>query len=102
MNPAQQGPSSESHDSAGIPVRPKKHNWLTERVEDLGGDQKDLWTSPKNLRFSDTVWLVPVSGLAPGLFVTAAQSSRHMSKDPATLSHFKTISNPRIASLARP
>jgi Capsule assembly protein Wzi/PAP2 superfamily len=100
MNPAQQGSSSHSPNSAGTPVRLKKHNWLTERVEDLGGDQKDLWTSPKNLRFSDTVWLVPMSGLAAGLFVTDAESSRHMSKDPTTLSHYKTISDAGIAAMA--
>jgi hypothetical protein len=100
MNPAQQGPSSPAPNSAEMHVRLKKHNWLTERVEDLGGDQKDLWTSPKNLRFSDTVWLVPVSGLAAGLFVTDAESSRHMSKDPTTLSHYKTISDAGIAAMA--
>jgi hypothetical protein len=99
MNPAQQGPASPARNSAEIHVRLKKHNWLTERVEDLGGDQKDLWTSPKNLRFSDTVWLVPVSGLAAGLFVTDAESSRHMSKDPTTISHYKTISDAGIAGL---
>jgi hypothetical protein len=100
MNPAQQRPSSPAPNSAETHVRLKKHNWLTERVEDLGGDQKDLWTSPKNLRFSDTVWLVPVSGLAAGLFVTDAESSRHMSKDPTTISHYKTISDAGIAGLA--
>src|SRR6266436_3763579 len=100
MNPAQQGSSSHSPDSAKIHVRLKKHNWLTERAVDIGGDQKDLWTSPKNLRFSDTVWLVPVSGLAAGLFVTDAESSRHMSKDPTTISHYKTVSDAGVAGLA--
>jgi len=100
MNPAPQGSSLHSPNSAEVRVRLKKHNWLTERVEDLGGDQKDLWTSPKNLRFSDTLWLVPVSGLAAGLFVTDAESSRHMSKDPTTISHYKTISDAGIAAMA--
>ncbi len=100
MNPAQQGLSSHSPNSVETHVRLKKHNWLMERVQDFGGDQKDLWTSPKNLRFSDTVWLVPVSGLAAGLFVTDAESSRHMSKDPTTISHYKTISDAGVAGLA--
>jgi len=100
MNTAQQRPSSQSPNLTESHVQVKKHHWLAERAADFGGDQKDLWTSPKNLRFSDTVWLVPVSGLAAGLFVTDAESSRHMSKDPTTISHYKTISDAGIAGLA--
>src|SRR5713226_1509904 len=33
-------------------------------------DQKQIWTSPARLRFSDTEWLVPLSGITAGLFVT--------------------------------
>src|SRR5258708_14951874 len=33
-------------------------------------DQQEIWTSPARLRFSDTDWLVPVSGITAGLFVT--------------------------------
>src|SRR6266478_869499 len=33
-------------------------------------DQEQIWTSPAKIRFSDTQWLVPVSGIAAGLFVT--------------------------------
>jgi Capsule assembly protein Wzi/PAP2 superfamily len=98
MNATQQ--RSQSPDSTEIHVPVKKHHWLAERVADFGGDQKDLWTSPKNLRFSDTVWLVPVSGLAAGLFVTDSESSRHMSQNPTTISHYKTISDAGIAGLA--
>jgi hypothetical protein len=100
MNTAQQRPSSQSPTSQEIRVRVKRHHWLTERLNDFGGDQKDLWTSPRNLQFSDTVWLVPVSGLAAGLFVTDADSSRHMSHDPNTISHYKSISYAGIAALA--
>jgi hypothetical protein len=80
-----------------VPAR--SHNWLTERVEDFTGDQKDLWTSPKKLRFSDTTWLVPISGLGAGLLVTDSDVSRHMSQDPKTLSHYNSISNAGIAGL---
>ncbi len=100
MNTAQQKPASQSPTSKEIHVPVKRHHWLTERAEDFGGDQKELWTSPKNLRFSDSVWLVPVSGLTAGLFVTDASSSRHMSQDPKTISHYKSISNAGIAGLA--
>jgi hypothetical protein len=80
-----------------VPV--KKHNWLMERAEDFGGDQKELWTSPRNLRLSDTAWLVPISGLTAGLFVSDADVSRHMSHDPQTISHYQTISNAGVAGL---
>src|SRR5256885_1486388 len=33
-------------------------------------DQREIWTSPARLRFSDTEWLVPLSGITAGLFVT--------------------------------
>jgi hypothetical protein len=59
-----------------------------------------LWTSPKNLRFSDTTWLVPISGLAAGLFVTDADVNRHMSQDPKTISNYRSISNIGLAGLA--
>src|SRR5260370_42324761 len=31
------------------------------------GDQREIWTSPARLRFSDTEWLVPVGGITPRL-----------------------------------
>jgi hypothetical protein len=100
MSTTQQGSSSQSGNLTKTPVSVKKPHWLAERVEDFGGDQKDLWTSPKNLRFSDTVWLVPVSGFAAGLFVTDTDVSKHMTKDPTTISHYKTISTAGVAGLA--
>src|SRR6266513_2582332 len=33
-------------------------------------DQEQIWTSPAKIRFSDTQWLVPLSGITAGLFVT--------------------------------
>src|ERR1700693_5493934 len=32
-------------------------------------DQEQIWTSPAKIRFSDTQWLVPVSGITAGLVV---------------------------------
>jgi Capsule assembly protein Wzi/PAP2 superfamily len=63
-------------------------------------DQKDLWTSPAKLRFSDTEWLVPVAGITAGLFASDAEVSRHLSNDPKTLRHYTTLSNAGIAGLA--
>src|ERR1700737_4347358 len=31
------------------------------------GDQREIWTSPAKLRFSDTEWLFPLSGITAGV-----------------------------------
>ncbi len=66
---------------------------------DFADDQKDLWTSPKNLRFQDASWLVPLSGFSAGLFVTDSAVSRHLSHDPKTISHYDNFSNAGVAAL---
>jgi len=73
-------------------------------LKDLGkdflGDQKQIWTSPVRLRFADADWLVPVSGFAAGLFVTDRDVSTHLSKNPTTISRYKTFSDGGVAALA--
>ena len=44
-------------------------------------DQKQIWTSPMRLRFSDTEWLVPFAGITAGLLVTDRDVSLHLSHD---------------------
>src|SRR6266550_2672981 len=63
------------------------------------GDQREIWTSPARLRFSDTEWLVPLSGVTAGLFVTDRDFSKHLSRNPTTISHYKTLSNAGVAAL---
>jgi hypothetical protein len=62
-------------------------------------DQKQIWTSPARLRFSDTEWLVPLSGISAGLFVTDRDFSKHMSQNPTTISHYKTLSDAGVGAL---
>jgi hypothetical protein len=62
-------------------------------------DQKQIWTSPAKLRFSDMQWLVPLSGIAAGLFVTDTDYSNHLSHNPSTISHYKTVSDAGIGAL---
>src|SRR6267143_712853 len=62
-------------------------------------DQREIWTSPAKLRFSDTEWLVPLSGVTAGLFVTDRDFSKHLSHNPTTISHYKTLSNAGVAAL---
>jgi hypothetical protein len=62
-------------------------------------DQEQIWTSPTKLRFSDVQWLVPVSGITAGLFVTDYDYSKSLSHNPTTISHYNTISNAGIGAL---
>ena len=62
-------------------------------------DQRAIWSSPAGLRFSDTEWLAPLSGITAGLFVTDSEFSRHLSKDPNTISRYKNISNAGVGAL---
>src|SRR6266480_1773719 len=62
-------------------------------------DQREIWTSPARLRFSDTEWLVPLSGVTAGLFVTDRDFSKQLSQNPTTSSHYKTLSNAGVATL---
>jgi len=62
-------------------------------------DQEQIWTSPAKLRFSDTQWLVPLSGITAGLFVTDTDYSKHLSHSPTTISHYKTVSNAGVGAL---
>jgi membrane-associated phospholipid phosphatase len=73
---------------------------LTSLGKDFLQDQKQIWTSPLRLEFSDVDWLVPVSGFAAGLFVTDRDVSTHLSNDPKTISRYKTLSTAGIAALA--
>ena len=62
-------------------------------------DQKQIWTSPLRLRFSDTQWLVPIAGVSAGLMLTDRDVSQHLSLDPKTVSHYNNISTASIGAL---
>src|SRR5262249_52615517 len=62
-------------------------------TRDFLGDQKRIWTSPAHLEFTDAQWIVPIAGFSAGLFVTDAQYSKHLSRDPNTISRYKNISD---------
>src|SRR5437016_445120 len=68
-------------------------------AKDFLRDQEQIWTSPARLRFSDTKWFVPFSGITAGLFVTDRDFSKHLSQNPTTISHYKTLSNAGVGAL---
>ncbi len=73
---------------------PNESNFLRHLAE----DQKDIWTSPFHLKPADAKWLVPMSGVATGLFVTDPQSSYAMRLD--NLHLLKIASDAGVASAA--
>jgi hypothetical protein len=62
-------------------------------------DQKQIWTSPAKIRLSDTQWLLPLSGITAGLFVTDTDYSMHISHNSNTISQYKNLSNVGIGAL---
>jgi len=95
--PEKQGMKESTNlDSALRPERSFRSNVFG----DFLTDQKDLWTSPAGLRLSDSEWLLPVAGVAAGLFATDAQFSQHLSNDRKRLRHYSNLSTVGIAGLA--
>ena len=68
-------------------------------VKDFLDDQKHIWTAPAHARFSDATWLVPLGGVAAGLFATDHQFSASLSQNPTTMRHYKTVSDAGLAGL---
>jgi membrane-associated phospholipid phosphatase len=66
---------------------------------EFGQDQKQIWTSPARIRFADAGWLVPLGGLAAGLFATDRQYSGSLPMNSSTISHYKAVSNAGLAGL---
>jgi len=62
-------------------------------------DQREIWASPTKLRFTDTEWLVPLSGITAGLFVTDSDFNKSLSHDPKTINRYNNLSNASIAAL---
>jgi len=95
-------PPSASNEIPVISPAPTqvRRNPFAEEVWSLVDDQKALLSSPARTRFSDATWLVPLGGIMAGLFVTDNDTSRHISKNPATLSHYDHASQFGVAALA--
>jgi hypothetical protein len=62
-------------------------------------DQQQIWTSPAKIRFSDSQWLVPLSGITAGLIVTDSDYSRQLSHSPSTLSRYNNLSTASVGAL---
>jgi membrane-associated phospholipid phosphatase len=89
-----------THDSFFDPAFDPARSGFTGHLEDFVDDQKHIWTSPFRTRLSDATWLVPLGGIAAGLFATDRQYSASLSQNPANLNRYKTVSSIGLASLA--
>ena len=96
--PAAPKPQEESAASstAGEPSR----GAFSRHLADVWNDQKTIWTSPVHVRFVDTTWLVPLGGIAAGLFVSDHQYSASLSQNPTTFHHYREFSDAGVAALA--
>jgi Capsule assembly protein Wzi/PAP2 superfamily len=68
-------------------------------LKNIAEDQKAVWIGPKNVRWVDADWLVPLGGAAAGMFVTDSSYSRHLSNSPNRIKYSKDLSNYGIASM---
>src|SRR5271157_312831 len=76
----------------------QSHPNETSFLKHLAVDQKDIWSSPMRLQPTDAKWLVPMGGIATGLFVTDPSSSFGMYSYLA--SAYNTASNAELAAAA--
>src|SRR6266576_4450490 len=77
---AKNNPSSKTDVSAEAnAVRKTSDGSRTGLVGRFVRDQREIWTSPAKLRFTDTEWLVPLSGVTAGLCVRDHDFSKHSS-----------------------
>jgi membrane-associated phospholipid phosphatase len=68
-------------------------------LQDFVDDQKHIWTSPFRTRLSDATWLIPLSGIAAGLFATDRQFNASLPQNTVTLTHYRKMSDFGMASL---
>lgn len=68
-------------------------------LKSFAEDQRNIWTSPRRLKFSDTEWLVPLAGITAGLIETDHEFGKHLSSSPNRLNESNTLSNYGIGAL---
>src|SRR5713101_2971344 len=68
-------------------------------LKNIAEDQKAVWIGPKNVRWVDADWLVPLGGAAAAMFVMDSSYSRHLSNSPNRIKYSKDLSNYGLASM---
>src|SRR5260370_24611773 len=93
-------PSDSDSPRKGVTVAKASEGSQMGLLRRIADDQRRIWTSPARLRISDTEWLVPLSGITAGPFRAGRAFRKHLSPKPTTISHYKKLSNTRVAALA--
>jgi len=78
QQPASPAPSSTSPTASSAADTTISHPNESKFFIHLAEDQKVIWTSPFHLQPADAKWLLPMGGIATGLFVTDPRSSYAM------------------------
>ena len=68
-------------------------------IKNIVRDQRQLWTSPAQIRLGHADWLVPYAGLTAGFLVTDRDTSLHLSNSPSRLKHYRDFSNYGLAGM---
>jgi membrane-associated phospholipid phosphatase len=72
---------------------------IADFLQDQKQIQKQIWSSPFQTRLADAPWLIPVAGVAAGLFVTDRQYSASIVPNSATIRRSRALSNYGVAAL---
>lgn len=93
--------TNESGTFMGLPEMPvdRENHMEPQLLKNIVSDQQAIWTSPKNLRFADADWLLPLGIATGGMLATDTEYSRHLSNSPSRLKFADDISNYGIGSL---
>jgi membrane-associated phospholipid phosphatase len=91
--------SNENSANALQPEKAASSTSLGGLTRNFVRDQQAIWTSPSQVRFPDTVWLAPLSGVAAGLFVTDRQVSGHLNKNLGTQQHYRHVATAGAGAL---
>jgi membrane-associated phospholipid phosphatase len=87
-DPTARKPADDNKNPLGLPF-----------LKNLVTDQKAIWTSPRQLRWADGIWLFPLAGVTTGAFFTDRAVNRSLSHDPATITRYQNISNYGVGAM---
>lgn len=90
---------AENRKALDTDLKPSLKREAVDFGRDFLSDQKQIWTSPAQLRWYDTEWLVPIAGLTAGFLQTDASYSRHLSHNSSTVGKYNTISNAGLGAM---
>src|SRR5712692_4799063 len=69
-------------------------------LKNLARDQRAIWTSPKDLRYGDLCWLVPLGAMTTASLMADAGISKAVTHSPPKVSKSTSLSNDGLATLA--